>query len=82
MDLLGDAKFEPRRGIRRWPNDLKARIVAERLQPGVRVIYVSRRHDVIVYQLSDWRRQARQGLLPQRTDVFLRQFDLPWLPFH
>jgi transposase len=57
------AVVEARRGNRRWPNDLKARIVAESLQPGARVIDVARRHDVIAHQLSDWRRQARQGLL-------------------
>jgi transposase len=54
---------EARRGNRRWPNELKARIVAESLQPGARVIDVARRHGVIAHQLSDWRRQARQGLL-------------------
>ncbi|MEH2702964.1 MULTISPECIES: IS66-like element accessory protein TnpA [Rhizobium] len=54
---------EARRGNRRWPNELKPRIVAESLQPGARVIDVARRHDVIAHQLSDWRRQARQLLL-------------------
>ncbi|MCE6967027.1 IS66-like element accessory protein TnpA [Cereibacter sphaeroides] len=51
------------RGYRRWPDEVKARIVAESLQPGVRVADVARRHGVLAHQLSDWRRQARQGLL-------------------
>ena len=53
----------PRRGNRRWPKDLKARIVAESFQPGARVVDVARRHDLAAHQLSDWGRQARQGLL-------------------
>jgi transposase len=51
------------RGYRRWPDDVKARIVAESFQPGVRVADVARRHGIASHQLSDWRRQARQGLL-------------------
>jgi len=54
---------EPRRGNRRWPDDLKARIVAESFQPGARVVDVARRHGMVAHQLSDWRRFARQGLL-------------------
>lgn len=51
------------RGYRRWPEAVKARIVAESFQPGARVVDVARRHEIAPHQLSAWRRQARQGLL-------------------
>lgn len=61
---------EPRRrGNRSWPVEVKARIVAESFQPGVRVVDVARRHDLVPHQLSDWRRQARQGLLPLPSEL-------------
>ena len=57
------------RGYRKWPEEVKARIVAESFRAGVRVADVARRHGVLAHQLSDWRRQARQGLLALPEDA-------------
>ncbi|WP_245731638.1 transposase, partial [Loktanella fryxellensis] len=35
------------RGYRRWPDEAKARIVAESFQPGVRVVDIARRHGLV-----------------------------------
>ena len=50
-------------GRRNWPDDVKARIVAESFQRGARVCDVARRNGVAAQHLSTWRRQARDGKL-------------------
>ena len=40
---------------RRWPDDVKLRIVAEANQPGVRIGDVARRHDIYPAQIRLWR---------------------------
>lgn len=56
-------------GRRRWPDDLKARIVAESFQPGVRVCDVAAKYGLIVRHRSGWRGQALKGELVMSVDM-------------
>jgi len=58
-------------GRKRWPDELKAQLVAESFEEGAVVAEVARRHGCRVQQLHAWRRMARLGqlALPASTDV-------------
>tara|TARA_R110002051_G_scaffold25371_4_gene61939 strand:+ start:498 stop:800 length:303 start_codon:yes stop_codon:yes gene_type:complete len=71
-------------GARRWPFELKARIVAETLIERATVNAVAKRYELILSRVSDWRSLERMGtlVLPNldSMDFMPVQIEVPKLP--
>jgi len=57
-------------GQRRWPDEVKAQVVAETLRPRATVNAVAARYGIQPNQLSAWRRMAKDGDLVLPADGF------------
>src|SRR6056297_1548235 len=55
-------------GQRRWPDEVKAQVVAETLRPRATVNAVAARYGIQPNQLSAWRRMAKDGDLVLPAD--------------
>lgn len=78
VDLTFDHKADDLRRVevitgvgrrRSWPDDFKAKVVAESLEPGVVISQVARRHGLTPQQLFGWRNQMRTALPVARTEA-------------
>lgn len=61
LTSLGVVIYED--GRRRWPDDVKARVVADTLLPGATVNAVAAKYGLRANHVSEWRRLARDGKL-------------------
>lgn len=56
---------------RQWPDETRARIVAESMKPGANVSDVARRNDILPQQLYAWRRAAKERMEAGRGAAFV-----------
>ena len=56
---------------RHWPEETRARIVAESMEPGANVSDVARRNDILPQQLYAWRRAAKERMEAGRGAAFV-----------
>ena len=54
---------------RRWPDEEKARIVAESLAPGAVVSEIAQRYQILPRNLWAWRKASREGRLALATNA-------------
>ena len=55
---------------RKWPDDFKAKVVAENLKTGMVISQVARRHGLTPQQLFGWRNQMRSAAPSAETSQF------------
>jgi transposase len=64
MDTKRLEVVQPIEWRRKWPVDVKARIVEEALAPGATIASVADRHGIARSQVYGWLKKARAGKLP------------------